>query len=75
MLPWCPPVAWPPALALVLIWALEGTWKQTCQPHCPTLGSGKPQWPNQFPSISSRLSFSTSGTPVTPSPSRSPATV
>lgn len=69
----CPPVAWPPALGL--IWVLEGTWKQTCQPHCSTLGSGKPQWPNQFPSRSSRLSFSTSGTPVPPSPSRSHATV
>ena len=71
----CPPVAWPPSLALVLIWALEGTWKQTCQPHCSTLGSGKPQWPNQFSGISFTLSFSTSGTPVIPSPSRSPTIV
>jgi len=44
-----PPVAWPAALALVLIRVLARIWKQTCPSQGSTLGSGKPHWPNQFP--------------------------
>lgn len=42
------PVTWPPLLACYCYGSL---WKQTCQPQCSALGSGKPQWQNQFPGI------------------------